>query len=548
MTVQEPAGRSSDAAYLASALACALLVAMPFLAVTIPPITDLPQQTAQVRLLFEASGEDDSPYRVQWLHPNKLGYLPLAVAWLAAPPLAAGRLGVLLIGVLWVAALHVLARACRRPAAAAALATTFFFNHLTYWGLLNFVVGLPVFALWFVLLERVAAERAGWRDGVKLLATAALLYSAHVLWLAAGLAWLAIQAALQRLPPAALAWRLAWTAPILGVALAWYPSLGETGFVSEVYWGRTPLGRLHPEWLLNSALGGLEGAVEPILALVAVGWLLLALARPRQRVHRGLLLAGATFVAAALCLPGVIQNTIFFASRWLPIGAVLIVLALPQPRPSGGRRPGRPARVLWAALPYVVLASLTAASASTWIDFEQRELDGLEASLAAVPPGERLLGLDFVRTSERIKGFPFYHLYAYAQVIHGGELAHSFANLGSSLVVFRDLPRKLPWTEALDWRARNIRKSDMDHFGHVLIYGTPQAHAPFLADDRLTPVTASRPWRLYRVGKSPLDPPFSKGGKGEIPPRSPLFQRGEDGIPPEEKPAGQPARRLETTG
>ncbi len=507
MTLPSPTvadSRSSAAAYLVSALACAALTALPFLAVTFPPITDLPQQTAQVRLLLDTIAEVDGPYRVQWRSPNKLGYLPLLLTWLTVPPVAAGRLGVLLIGLSWVAALHWLARATRRPPASAALATVFFFNHLTYWGLLNFVIGLPIFAIWFVLLDRLGTEsvspegdkwKVGWRDGVKLLATAVLLYSAHVLWLAAGIVWLTVSALVERLAPRVLAWRLAWTAPIVVVALAWYPQLGRSGFVSSTFWGRSVLGRLHPQWHLNSALGGLEGTVEPVLALVIVGWLLLGLIQGRGGgVHRGLLLAGAMFVAAALCLPGVIQNTIFFASRWLPMGVLLLILACPQPR----LRP-----VLRAAVPYVILASLTAATASTWIAFETRELDGLDESLAAVRPGERVLGLDLVRTSERIKGFPFYHLYAYAQVMHGNELAHSFANVGSSLVVFRDMPRQLPWTDGLDWRARKIRRSDMDHFGCVLIFGPPEGHALFLADERLTPVTADRPWRLYRVSTPP---------------------------------------------
>ncbi len=498
----------SDAAYLVSALVCAVLVAIPFLAVDIPPITDLPQQTAQVRLLLEPE-VGGGPYEVQWWHPNKLGYLPLLLSWLVTPTLAAGRLGVLLIGLSWVTALHWLARSTGRPPAAAALAAVFFFNHLTYWGLLNFVTGLPVFAAWFVLLDRLDKGRPigkdrpfGWRNHLRLAATAALLYSAHVLWLAAGLGWLVLSALVRRLPLATLALRLAWAAPALVLALAWYPHLGRSGFVSDTFWGRSPLGRLHPEWHLNSTFGGLEGSAEPILALAILCWLVLGLIQTRGRgVHRGLLAAGAMFVVAALCLPGVIQNTIFFASRWLPMGAVMIALACPQPQIRGVR----PA--LRAVVPYVVLACLTAATAAAWIGFEVEELDGLHEALAVVPPGERLLGLDFERTSERIKGFPYYHLYAWAQVMHGGELAHSFANLGSSLVVFRDLPRQFPWTDALDWRARRVRRSDVDHFGYVLIFGPPDAHAPFLADQRLTPVTEDRQWRLYRhPGESNLGP------------------------------------------
>ena len=495
--------RAGDAAYLVSALVCTILVAIPFLAVTLPPVTDLPQQTAQIRLFFDTLADADSQYKIQWLTPNKLGYLPLLVAWLAVPELAAGRVGVLLIGVLWVVSLHALARATGRPPTTAALASVFFFNHLFYWGLLNFLAGMSVFALWFVLVDRLDEDRVGWWDGLKLLAATVLLYAAHVLWLAAGLTWLVVWTVIQHFPrivASRAAWkevlavgarRLVWTLPMLGVVLVWYPKLDRTGFTSDTVWGRTPLGRLHPEWHLNSALGGLEGNVEPLLALVIVGWLTLGLVQRRGAgVHRGLMVAGALMIAVSLCLPASIQHTVFFASRWQPMGVVLLVLACPRPRLQP---------MLRAMTPYVVLASLTASAASTWIEFEARELNGLHASLAAVTPGERVLGLDFVRDSEYIKGYPFYHFYAYAQVLHGNDLARGFANLGSSLVVYRDLPRTFPWTHGLDWRAVGVRKSDMDHFGYVLIFGPPDAHALFLADERLTPVTEDRPWRLYRI-------------------------------------------------
>ncbi len=508
--------RPSDAAYLMSAVVCALLIAIPFLVTTLPPITDLPQQTAQIRLLLEATSQDDSPYRVQWLHPNKLGYIPLLIAWMTTTPMAAGRIGVLIIGLLWVAALHGLARATDRAPAAAGLACVFFFNHLTYWGLLNALIGLPIFVLWFLLIEKLhsisrANNSPSVKHGLLLLVSAVLLYSAHVLWLAAGLAWLTVDALANRLGWRALATRLAWVSPIFVAALVWYPQLQESGFVSDTYWGRSPIGRLHPEWWLNSALGGLEGRVEPTLGLFICGWLALgalswwrpAAAVPKDRGHHSLLLAGACFMVVALCLPAVIQSTIFFASRWLPVGVVLIVLGWPQP-------PLRP--VLRAIPPYLILASLATASAAVWIDFERRELDGLPAALAAIPPEQRVLGLDLVRTSERIKGFPFYHLYAYSQVLHGGELARSFANFGSSLVVFRDLPRTFPWTEGLDWRAKKIRRSDMDHFEYVLIHGDTKAQAPFLADPRLRPVTAERLWRLYSVDAGSTAATPSKSG------------------------------------
>ena len=70
--------------YGLSALLTGSALLAPLLVVEIPPLTDLPQQVAQVRLLLETLG-GESAYRIQLLDPNKLGYLPLLLGWLIAP-------------------------------------------------------------------------------------------------------------------------------------------------------------------------------------------------------------------------------------------------------------------------------------------------------------------------------------------------------------------------------------------------------------------------------------------------------------------------------
>ncbi len=147
----------------------------------------------------------------------------------------------------------------------------------------------------------------------------------------------------------------------------------------------------------------------------------------------------------------------------------------------------------------LLLITLTTATAAAWRAFERQELAGLEASLAAIEGPAKVLGLDFVRTSPRIDGFPYYHLFAYAQVLGGGTLNRSFADDASSLVVFRDLPRSYRWTDRLDWRPERFRESDRDFFDYLLVHARPETHRSFLADPHLEPVTRELPWRLYRV-------------------------------------------------
>ena len=82
-------------------------------------------------------------------------------------------------------------------------------------------------------------------------------------------------------------------------------------------------------------------------------------------------------------------------------------------------------------------------------------------------------------------------------------MARSFANEASSLVVYRDLPRDLPWTEGLGWTAHQVRRSDIPHFTHVLVQGTPETLGRMLSDPRLVPVTPPNRWTLLRVVAAP---------------------------------------------
>lgn len=473
---------------------------LPLAVVEIPPLTDLPQQTAQIRLLSEALDSSGGPYRVQWWAPNKLAYLPLALGWWIGGPPAAGSIGVMVMAIAWALALFALARSHRRPLASAVVAQVFFFSHVLYWGLVHFLVGLPVFVFWWLSLE---ALRHDGRHSprwllLRLAASTLLLYWAHILWLAAGLLTLGIHAVSTRWSSRRLVQALVACFPTLLLVVSWYPSLIRGGFESVTAWGGSPLFRLHPGWWINSALGGLQGSFESTVLALVIAWYALGvwqhrgeLSKPSGAViDRRLLVLALGFLLAALLLPNVLQRTVFFASRWLPASAVFLVMALPVPR----MRP-----VLCSASALLLLASLTTVTASTWSAFEDEELEGLGAAVAKLPAGSRTLGLDFFRTSPRIQGFPFYHLYVLGQVVHGGEVARSFANEASSLVIYRDLPRRFPWTEGLDWRAHKIRRSDIDHFDYVIAQGPPEALGPLVADPRLVPLTPPARWVLLEV-------------------------------------------------
>ena len=477
------------------ALAACLLAALPALLGGLPPITDLPQQLAQIPLAGETLSGAQPDYRLQWLSPNKLSYPLLALSWLALPPLAAARLATALVAATWVLALHWLAARRRRPAAGALLAGLLLFNHVFYLGLFNFVVGLAAFAFWLVALERRGAEAPLARTALICGAGGLLLYLAHALWLAAGLVWLAVVTLWDRRP---LRWQLAAAAglaPTLGLTLLWYPSLGGAGWGSLSSYGPSVLARLSFAGLTNATLGGLKGWPEPLLMLALLAWIAVGLWQHRRdaaaAVDRRLLAAALLLLLASVLLPDKVDRTLRFASRWAPVGWALLLLALPPPAMRPALRRGLAAAA-------VTLFCLSTAVA--WRGFARDELRGFAAALDALPPRPALLGLDFVRASPRFKNPVYMHLPAYAQLLHGGRLGFSFVSLASSLVVKRELAVADPWTPGLEWAPQLLRRSDLEHFDFALLHAPAEVVSGLRQQDpRLLPVTPPAPWQLFRV-------------------------------------------------
>ncbi len=143
-------GSSFESTRLVSLIVCLILVSIPFLAVEFAPITDLPQQVSQIRLLVETiSNPHTSLYQVQWFKPNNLGYVILGLCWVMFDPLTAGRMAMLIIALFWVVSVHFIAWRRSRSPDLAVLASLFVFNQSLYWGFYSFMLGAPAFLLWF---------------------------------------------------------------------------------------------------------------------------------------------------------------------------------------------------------------------------------------------------------------------------------------------------------------------------------------------------------------------------------------------------------------
>ncbi len=485
-------------------VASALLALLPFFIVTFPPITDLPQHMAQIRLLGEALADPNGPYRIQWWTPYSLSYALLALCRAIAPPLWAGRLAFAVVALLWVATAHTLASSRGRSPLAAVLASLLVFSNVVYWGFLSFAIGWPVFAAWMLATDREIRRP---RQVLLLAAMGLALYACHALWLLAGIAWMGVvtladvarvwrkRGALQQLYRP-LIWRACALAPAATALALWTPGFQASDMRAPAVWTTDPLRRLSPEWVVDAVLGGLRGPLEWLLMALFLAWVVAGVAQHRGRLREAvdarLLLGGALLALFALVLPDRYMHTIHLTQRWMPFAAALLLLAVPAPR----LRPPALLRIVVVG----VAGMFVAATALTWVAFERRELTGLVAALERLPPEPRVLGLDYQQRSPLVRGRPFLQAYAWAQVLRGGTLNFSFASYPTSLVVFRSSqpPR---WTPKLYWFPNHLRSTDLDHFDYVIVNGSPRVHELF-ARWRVTPVTTTGRWRLYRVNQS----------------------------------------------
>jgi hypothetical protein len=480
-------GRATKWAFLGAGA----ILTLPALLVRRPPVLDLPQLLEQVVLLGRVLAGREPELELHAAGPNRLGYLFVLLARAAGGDAWGPRLAVAFAVAAWVASVAWICVRLDRPLAAGLLATTLAYSSLLYAGFFNFLAGVVPLAYWAVELRREPARSPAWAIALRSFAGALLLYAAHALWLVVGGFAVATWVLLVRFSRREVLARAAGVAPVVALALAWSGELAAGGWQSNVRMVFAPLDRLtSPRFLTTVFWGGLEGWVEIALFGVLVLWLAGSCVVAWRTRGRGaesflLLFAGLALLLVFLA-PGKVDHTVLFAWRWGPFAALALLLGAPAPLP---------ARVATAAAAVVLVFAL--ATARAWRGFEREDLGGFESALAAVPEGGRVLGLDFVRRSPRFKVQPYLQMFAYAGVERRAATSFSFAEVASSLVTYRELPRPRAWTPSLESFPFWARESDLDSFDVVLFHGDERASA-WLAErlPGLVPVAGEGRWWL----------------------------------------------------
>jgi hypothetical protein len=471
------------------------LFIIPLLTSPFPPTTDLPQHLSQIRLLMETLKEDSGHYKIQWAAPNTFVYTFIYLFWQILPPELVGKAILILLILFWLIAIHFLSYKKDIPIESAILASLFVFNLSFYWGFLNFLIGFPVFVIWFVLTSKVEHEYS--LKGIALLMSLSfLLFLSHALWFAVGAIWLVLINLVNKTPWKPFFLRLAALIPTVVLAMVWFvsftPSRTEAGFQTAPQWPSLTF-RLSFPGFVNSVFGGIRGPTEFLVFCLVCTWTALLIWKYRKRLNflfdKISLTAGFFFLAIFFVAPSTFMNTAYFSSRWAPIAMIFLILSLRLPL---SEKPVVSAMPFFIAIGFVLMTSIA------WHKFNSKELSGLEKSLDRITPASTVLGLDLIRNSEYIKGEPFFQIFSYSQAQKGCELSFSFAEHGTGIVAYR-ASRKRTWSKSLEWYPERTKKSDLRFFDYVLVNAGEISERFFLETSELIRMTSSGLWQLYKV-------------------------------------------------
>jgi hypothetical protein len=461
-----------------------------------PPVLDLAHQLEQVHLVGKVLAGERPDLVIEWIGPNRLGYLPLLAAHSLASPTWAPRIAMMLLAVVWLASVHVMAATLGRSRATAILASTLLLGSSFYAGYFNFLVAIAGLAFWTWELRDERRQRPFLPMLGSSLAGVLLLYLAHGLALVVIGFAVATTVLLRRFRPHELAARAVAVALIAPAAVGYSGRLAGRAWQSDIQMLFAPGARLSDLDMASTLiLGGLRGPVEKLVLLVLVLWIGLGIARAADERGRGvepfLLIAAATFLAIAVFAPDKVDKTIFFAWRWGAPGFLALLLGLPEPR----LRPGVATGIAAGALALQLGATTVA-----WRGFERHEMAGFEECLAALPRGARLVSIEWQLNSPRFRVSPCLHMGAYAAVEREAATEFSFVDYAPSLVVRRDVGEIRITGDFLIWNPRQLRPAHLAGRTHLLVHGAePIARAYEQQTGALRVVAGRGEWHLLEI-------------------------------------------------
>lgn len=494
MTASARAERASAPLLSLLFSASVAFVVWPLGAARYPPIEDLPQHLAAIRVLhsFDDASFAFQPYFELALRQTQyLAYYLLAdgLAYFIDLELANRLLIVASVGAIPYALMYLL-DALERDQMLALFALPLTYNAHLILGFVNFLMAIPAALVGLGLCAHQCRTTTRGR-AIALALVATFCFFCHVVpfaLLVLGAFLLCVQSSLKR-----TALLLAPLLPSLLVGGAWMAqspagqatlsaAAGGDATLRAVYQPAEVALRDLPNWLTD-VFHGPEGLqqLKYLGALLSVtlfvGLMRGAYLQPWRRragepASAGPLAAGS-FVrlvplvpltaAAYFVLPSGYAWIWPIAQRFPLLAVLLLVAVLPKP-------PRVVLPVLVAGL--LVLSGLQQRAASSAFQaFEREEVGAFDQALAAIPPGQRVMGLIHARGSRQVKFSPFIHFVAYYQARKGGAVMFTFADFPQSPFRFREDNRPPRVPARWEWMPERVRPGDMRWYDYVLVRG-----------------------------------------------------------------------------
>lgn len=492
----------------------ALACAVPLFVVEHPPIQDLPQHLAAMRVLVDYGSPGlrfQEFFEVDLLRTQYLAYYGVVrVLGTVLPVELANRLvlAAAIVGTPY--AMRALLRALGRDERLCVLTLPLTWNAHLILGFLNFISAIPLALFGLALAARLRQEFTP-RRAVGLAVVSTLTFYTHVVpfaFLGLGAALMLVGDGLREtlrrwlaLVPAGLA-ALLWTrvSPAGQATLSATAMGGDEAEAGPQPHFAAPADALReaPMWLTDVLHG--DADIQVLIAYMVLLLLFLAAGAGRDQEdttpegrRRGRMLRVVGLLSPLAVLAYFVAPTSY---DWIwPINARFPLLALIFAIPLLPR-----ARGVGGALLLAVAALLTLRSAQTVTDafvaFETEEVGALDEAIAAIPEGSRTAGLIWDRGSRHVGFSPFIHSVAWVQARRGGAVMFTFDDFPQSPVVFREDNRPPRVGPRWEWMPERVDpETDLAFYHYVLTRGGPGRIARGRAFEE---IFHDGPWRVYR--------------------------------------------------
>ncbi len=427
-------------------VALSLINAAPLWAGRYLPFTDLPEHiatSATLRHWFDPAWHVHDTYRLAFGKSQYLAY-HLVAALLDVTgehPIFANRLLLTAVAIALPFSLRSLLRAFGNDERLALLACPLFWCRPLVIGFLPYMAALPVvlFALSRVVMQLREPTR---RRALTLAALAVLVFylhiSAYLVLVVVALALAALVRCAPRPRRRVHALRsLVWLLPSLAALGAWSllsESDGGPALLAHEtavrYVPQSSLGLFFAVWTHDVWVSHVDECLAVVFWLIVV-WL----GTQRRSVEPGGTWAIVTRAAPFACVLALYLAVPYKigagAMLNVRLGVLIALLILLVPRPD----PGASSR--WAFTLAAVLTVVGAGNAAWNIQRSQRELGDLDALIAQIAPGARVLALHYARESDFTNSAPWVHALAYHRLRAGGVASMSFSEMSHWPIQYR---------------------------------------------------------------------------------------------------------------